>query len=72
MDQDHTYTILEAALGGGGVFGVMATAPARCDFADYRLPDFDGVEFLAQINTESLAALPGDCDHRLWRRNHRR
>jgi len=50
-DQDHTYTILEASLGGEGLKLWQQQQPDVV-LLDYRLPDFDGLEWLAQLNAE--------------------
>jgi PAS domain S-box-containing protein len=56
-DQDHAYTILEASLGGEGLELWRQHQPDVI-LLDYRLPDFDGLEFLAQLAAESPLPCP--------------
>ena len=56
-DQDYTYTILEASLGQEGLELWRQHQPDVV-LLDYRLPDFDGLEWLAQLNAELQQPCP--------------
>jgi CheY-like chemotaxis protein len=49
-DSDHSYTILEAPLGQQGLALWQQHQPDII-ILDYRLPDLDGLEFLAQLQS---------------------
>lgn len=49
-DPDHSYTILEASLGRQGLELWQQQRPDLV-LLDYRLPDLDGLEFLAQLSS---------------------
>uniref|UniRef100_B8HJX7 Circadian input-output histidine kinase CikA n=1 Tax=Cyanothece sp. (strain PCC 7425 / ATCC 29141) TaxID=395961 RepID=B8HJX7_CYAP4 len=56
-DPDYSYRILEA---GSGQQGLNLWQQNRPDLVllDYRLPDLDGLEFLAQLHADQLPAQP--------------
>lgn len=49
-DQDYSYTFLEASLGQQGL-ELWQQYPVDAVLLDYRLPDLDGLEFLAQLQS---------------------
>ena len=53
QDQEHAYEFLEADLGEEGLRIALEEAP-DCLLLDYRLPDVDGLEFLARLLAEKL------------------
>lgn len=55
-DHEHAYTILEAALGQPGL-SLWRQHQPDVVLLDYRLPDLDGLEFLAQLQSST----PGSC-----------
>jgi CheY-like chemotaxis protein len=55
-DQDHSYTIQEASLGRQGL-DLWQQHPPDAVLLDYRLPDLDGLEFLAQLQS----SMPQPC-----------
>ncbi|HEY4588649.1 MAG TPA: response regulator [Thermoanaerobaculia bacterium] len=52
-DREHAYEILEAETGEEGLALARETSP-DCLLLDYRLPDVDGLEFLARLLAETL------------------
>ncbi|MBE9107956.1 response regulator [Nodosilinea sp. LEGE 07298] len=56
-DQNHTYTILEASLGQQGLEMWRQHQPDVI-LLDYRLPDLDGLDYLAQLTAESPQPCP--------------
>jgi len=52
-DREHAYEILEAETGEEGLAMARETSP-DCLLLDYRLPDVDGLEFLARLLAETL------------------
>ncbi|HEY0512600.1 MAG TPA: response regulator [Thermoanaerobaculia bacterium] len=53
QDRDHVYEFLEAETGEEGLRAVRGENP-DCLLLDYRLPDLDGLEFLARLPAETL------------------
>jgi PAS domain S-box-containing protein len=56
LDQDYSYTILEASLGQQGLELWHQHQPDAV-LVDYRLPDLDGLEFLAQLQSSRPQSL---------------
>lgn len=56
-DRDYSYTILEASLGRQGLELWQQQRPDLV-LLDYRLPDLDGLEFLAQLASPTQTCLP--------------
>lgn len=58
LEQGGSFDIVEAELGEEGLAHCLATRPA-CVLLDYRLPDLDGLEFLAALPpAEGADAIP--------------
>jgi signal transduction histidine kinase len=53
QDREHTYAFRETEMGEEGLALAHAELP-DCILLDYRLPDVDGVEFLAQLGADGL------------------
>ncbi|HEY4573986.1 MAG TPA: response regulator [Thermoanaerobaculia bacterium] len=53
QDREHAYEILEAETGEEGLALARERSP-DCLLLDYRLPDVDGLEFLARLLAETL------------------
>jgi signal transduction histidine kinase len=56
QDREHEYEILEAELGEDGLRLAREREP-DCLLLDYRLPDVDGLEFLARVLAERTVAV---------------
>lgn len=54
-DTEHVYEVIEADSAEAGL-QLLETATPQCVLLDYRLPDFDGIEFLSERKKRRLAA----------------